>query len=435
MLSRSLVRGTRQLCRGFAGGKEIKFGYDARQKMMEGCNELADAVQVTLGPKGRNVIIEETFGGPKITKDGVTVAKAITFDDKFKNLGAELVKSVANKANDEAGDGTTTATVLARAIFREGCKSIAGGMNPMDLRRGINLAVDKVVEKLKEMSVPVKGKQEIADVAAISANNDKELGNLIAELFAKVGNSGGITVEEGKTLHHEYEFVEGLKFDRGFQSPYFATNNKNNTCELDNPLILISNHKVANIQAILKFLEAAVQNNKPLLIISEEVETEPLTSLILNRLKGNLRICCVKAPGFGDGRKSQMQDIAIITGGQVIDEEIGLNYENAELSVLGSAKKVIITKDDCTLIDGKGEKVNITERIEQLKAHREQSTSDYDKEKLSERINKLSGGVGVIRVGGASEVEMKEIKDRIVDAIQATKCAVDEGIVVGMLHV
>lgn len=431
MLSRSLVRGTRQLCRGFAGGKEIKFGYDARQKMMEGCNELADAVQVTLGPKGRNVIIEETFGGPKITKDGVTVAKAITFEDKFKNLGAELVKSVANKANDEAGDGTTTATVLARAIFREGCKSIAGGMNPMDLRRGINLAVEKVVEQLKNMSTPVKGKQEIADVAAISANNDKELGNLIAELFAKVGNSGGITVEEGKTLHHEYEFVEGLKFDRGFQSPYFATNTKNNTCELDNPLILISNHKVSNIQSILKFLEAAVQNNKPLLIISEEVETEPLTSLILNRLKGNLRICCVKAPGFGDGRKSQMQDIAIITGGQVVDEEIGLNYENAELSILGSAKKVIITKDDCTLIDGKGEKVNITERIEQLKAHREQSTSDYDKEKLSERINKLSGGVGVIRVGGASEVEMKEIKDRIVDAIQATKCAIDEGIVVG----
>lgn len=431
MLSRQVAKTSRVLLRGFSGGKDIKFGYDARTKMMEGCNELADAVQTTLGPKGRNVIIEEMFGSPKITKDGVTVAKSITFEDKFKNLGAELVKSVANKANDEAGDGTTTATVLARAIFKEGCKSIAGGMNPMDLRRGINLAIDKVVERLKEMSTPVKGKQEIADVASISANNDKELGTLIAELFEKVGNSGGITVEEGKTLNHEIEFVEGLKFDRGYQSPYFATNPKNNTCELENPLILISNHKVTNIQSIVKFLETGVQNNRPLLIVSEEVETEPLTALILNRLKGNLRICCVKAPGFGDGRKSQMQDMAIVTGGTVIDEETGLTFENAEADVLGSAKKVIITKDDCTIIDGKGEKANITERVEQLKAHRDQSTSDYDKEKLSERINKLSGGVGVIRVGGASEVEMKEIKDRITDAIQATKCAIDEGIVVG----
>lgn len=375
MLGRILNnKGARSIVsRAFAGGKEIKFGYEARVKMMEGCNELADAVQVTLGPKGRNVIIEEMFGGPKITKDGVTVAKSITFEDKYKNLGAELIKSVANKANDEAGDGTTTATVLARAIFREGCKSIAGGMNPMDLRRGINLAIEKVVEELKAMSTPVKGKSEIADVASISANNDREIGTLISELFEKVGNSGGITVEEGRTLQHEIEFVEGLKFDRGFQSPYFATNPKSNSCEMENPLILISNHKVGNLQSVIKFLEAAVQHNRPLLIISEEVETEPLTALILNRLKGNLRVCCVKAPGFGDGRKSQMQDIAIITGGTVIDEEVGLTYEQAEADVLGSAKKVIVTKDDCTIIDGSGQKANITERVEQLKAMREVS--------------------------------------------------------------
>ena len=375
MLGRILNnKGARSIIsRAFAGGKEIKFGYEARVKMMEGCNELADAVQVTLGPKGRNVIIEEMFGGPKITKDGVTVAKSITFEDKYKNLGAELIKSVANKANDEAGDGTTTATILARAIFREGCKSIAGGMNPMDLRRGINLAIDKVVQELKAMSTPVKGKSEIADVASISANNDREIGTLISELFEKVGNSGGITVEEGRTLQHEIEFVEGLKFDRGYQSPYFATNPKSNSCEMENPLILISNHKVGNLQSVIKFLEAAVQHNRPLLIISEEVETEPLTALILNRLKGNLRVCCVKAPGFGDGRKSQMQDIAIITGGTVIDEEVGLTYEQAEADVLGSAKKVIVTKDDCTIIDGSGQKANITERVEQLKAMREVS--------------------------------------------------------------
>jgi chaperonin GroEL len=372
MLSRILQRSVTKtsLARSFAG-KEIKFGYEARQKMMEGCNELADAVQVTLGPKGRNVIIEEVFGGPKITKDGVTVAKSITFEDKYKNLGAELVKSVANKANDEAGDGTTTATVLARAIFREGCKSIAGGMNPMDLRRGINIAIEKVVEKLKSMSVPVKGKSEISSVATISANNDKEIGTLIAELFEKVGNSGGITVEEGKTVNHEIEFVEGLKFDRGYQSPYFATNPKSNTCELENPIILISNHKVNNIQSILKFLEVAVQQNRPLLIISEEVETEPLTALILNRLKNGLRVCCVKAPGFGDGRKSQMQDIAIITGGTCVDEETGLTYENADAEILGQAKKVIVSKDDCTIIGGSGKSEHIGERVEQLKSLRD----------------------------------------------------------------
>lgn len=373
MLGRTLhTKGARSvLARAFATGKEIKFGYEARVKMMEGCNELADAVQVTLGPKGRNVIIEEMFGGPKITKDGVTVAKSITFEDKYKNLGAELVKSVANKANDEAGDGTTTATVLARAIFREGCKSIAGGMNPMDLRRGINIAIDKVVEELKAMSTPVKGKEEIADVASISANNDREIGKLISELFEKVGRGGGITVEEGRTLQHEIDYVEGLKFDRGFQSPYFATNPKNNSCDMENPLILISNHKVTNLQHILKFLEVAHQHKRPLLIISEEVETEPLTTLILNRLQGNLRVCCVKAPGFGDGRKSQMQDIAIVTGGTVIDEEVGLGYQEAEPDVLGSAKKVIVTKDDCTIIDGSGQKVHISERVEQLKAQRE----------------------------------------------------------------
>ena len=399
--------------------------------MMKGADDLCDAVQVTLGPKGRNVVIDQSFGAPKITKDGVTVAQAISFNEKFENMGAQLLKSVAEKANNEAGDGTTTATILTRAIFKEGCKSVAAGMNPMDLRRGINLAIDHVVENLKTMSKPVGGKESIANVATISANNDKEIGGLIAELFDKVGNTGAITVEEGKTLTHEIEFVEGLKFDRGYQSPYFATNTKNQSCELENPLILLANHKVNNVQAVLKFLEFAMQANKPLLIISEEVESEPLTTLILNRLKGNLRICCVKSPAFGDNRKNQMQDLAVLLNAQVIDNDVGLSFENAETDVLGTAKKVVVTKDDTTVIDGAGNKVDIAARIEQIQANKLSTTSDYDKEKLEERAAKLSGGVGVIKVGGASEVEVKEIKDRINDALQATRCAIDEGYVVG----
>lgn len=348
------------------GAKDIKFGNDARQAMMEGCNELADAVQVTLGPKGRNVVIEQSFGAPKITKDGVTVAQAITFEEKFKNLGAELVKSVATRANDEAGDGTTTATVLTRAIFREGCKSIAAGMNPMDLRRGINLAVEHVVSELKSMSSEVEGTEQIANVASISANNDRELGKLIAELFEKVGPSGAISVEEGRTLKHEIEFVEGLKFDRGYQSPYFVTENKTNTCVLENPLILLANQKVTTVQQILKFLEHSMQSQRPLLIISEEVDSEPLTTLILNRLKGNLRICCVKSPAFGDNRKNQMEDIAVLTNGTVLDKEVGLTYENATEEILGEAKKVIIGKDSTTIIGGKGDSETIKRRVEQI---------------------------------------------------------------------
>jgi len=413
------------------GAKDIKFGSEARALMMDGCDRITDAVQVTLGPKGRNVIIDQTFGSPKITKDGVTVAQSISFSEKFENMGAQLVKSVAEKANNQAGDGTTTASILTRAIFREGCKSVAAGMNPMDLRRGINHAVDHVVKNLKESSKVVNGKDQIANVATISANNDAELGNLIAELFEKVGNTGAITVEEGKTLHHEIEFVEGMKFDRGYQSPYFATNTKNQVCELENPMILLANHKVNNLQAILKHLEFSMQQNRPLLIISEEVESEPLTALILNRLKGNLRICCVKSPAFGDNRKNQMQDIAILTNAQVIDNDVGLTFENAETDVLGGAKRVIVTKDDCTIIDGAGDKELIHKRVDTINGNRDASTSDYDREKLSERSAKLSGGVGVIKVGGATEVEVKEVKDRIDDALQATRCAIDEGIVVG----
>lgn len=360
---RNLTRS--QLSAGFAA-KDIKFGIEAREAMMKGCNLLADAVEVTLGPKGRNVVIEQSFGSPKITKDGVTVAEALTFADRFENLGAELVKSVASRANNEAGDGTTTATVLTRAIYREGCKAIAAGMNPMDLRRGINIAVEHVVSELKKMSTPVLTKDQICNVATISANNDKELGGLISEIFHRTGKTGAITVEEGKTLNHEIEFVEGLKFDRGFQSPYFITNPKNNTAEFENPLILIANQKISNLQSILKFLEHAHQAQRPLLIISEEVESEALTTLIINKLKGGLRICCVKAPAFGDNRSNQMQDLAILTNATVIDSQVGLDLDNAEVDVLGSAKKIIITKEDTTVIDGSGSKENIGKRVEQI---------------------------------------------------------------------
>lgn len=413
------------------GAKEIKFSTDARAQILKGVEQLADAVETTLGPKGRNVVIEQSFGAPKITKDGVTVAQAIEFEDKYLNLGAQLIKQVAEKANTTAGDGTTTATLLTRAIFKEGCKAVAAGMNPMDLRRGINKAVEVVVEELKKMTRIIKSRNEVANVATISANNDKELGNLIADLFDRVGAHGAITVEEGKTLNHEIEFVEGLKFDRGYLSPYFVTNTKNNTCELENPLILFANTKVTGVQAIYKYLEFSIQSGRPLLIVAEDVDSEPLATLILNKLKGALRVCCVKAPAFGNNRKNQMQDMAVLTGAEVIDTEIGMDFANSEPSILGSAKKVIITKDDTIIINGAGEQSSIHKRIDQIRGEMENTTSEYDKEKLQERQAKLSGGVGVIKVGGATEVEVKEVKDRINDALMATRCALDEGIVIG----
>lgn len=415
----------------FFASKEIRFGVECREKMLKGCELLADAVQTTLGPKGRNVVIDQTFGSPKITKDGVTVAKNIEFADRYMNIGASLVKQVASKTNDTAGDGTTTATVLARAIFKEGCKSVAAGMNPMDLRRGINIAVEAVVNDLKKRSKPIKGKESIANVATISANGDKEIGNLIAELMEKVGENGTITVADGRTLHHEIEFVEGMKFDRGYISPYFVTNSKNQKVELDNPLILLSEKKITSIQSIVHLLEHAMKVNRPLLIVTDDVESEALATLVLNKLRGGLKVCAVKAPGFGDNRKATLNDVAILTGGTVISEEIGLTFEKAELSVLGSCKQVIVSKDDTIILDGSGAKEAIEERVSQIKEQLSITTSEYDKEKLQERLAKLKGGVGIIKVGGASEVEVNEIKDRITDALNATKAAVDEGIVVG----
>lgn len=413
------------------GAKDIKFGTDARVRILSGVEKLADAVETTLGPKGRNVVIEQPYGAPKITKDGVTVAQSIDFEDKFENIGAQLIKQVAEKANTVAGDGTTTATLLTRAIFKEGCKAVAAGMNPMDLRRGINLAVDAVVAELKKMSKIITGKTQIHNVATISANNEAEIGQLIADLFEKVGSTGAITVEEGKTLTHEIEVVEGLKFDRGFMSPYFITNTKNNTCEMENPLILIANCKVSTIQSIYKYLEQAATQGRSLLIITEDVDSEPLAALILNRLKGNLRVCCVKAPSFGNNRTHQLSDISVLTGGEMINPEIGMSFETCDATILGSAKKVIIDKDNTIIIDGAGDAEAIAQRVEQIKTEASAQTSDYDKDKLVERSAKLSGGVGVIKVGGATEVEVKEVKDRLNDAIQATRCALEEGIVIG----
>jgi len=415
---------------GFAA-KELAFSVECRNKMLQGCEKLADAVQVTLGPKGRNVVIEQTFGAPKITKDGVTVAKAIEFADKLENIGASLVKSVASKTNDEAGDGTTTATVLARAIFKEGCKSVAAGMNPMDLRRGITLAVEHVVAELKKRSHQVKTKQQIANVATISANGDRNVGELIANLMERVGEHGTITVQDGKTLQHEIEFVEGMKFDRGYISPYFATDNKSMKADLERPYILISEKKISNIQSILHFLEHAMKENRPLIIIAEDVESEALATLVLNKLRGGLKVVAVKAPAFGDNRKAILNDIAILTGGQVISEDIGLTLEKSDASVLGVCKNVIVTKDDTIIMDGAGEKTAIEERVDQIKQALALTTSEYDKEKLQERLAKLKGGVGIIKVGGASEVEVGEIKDRIQDALCATRAAVEEGIVIG----
>jgi len=392
---------------------------------------LADAVQVTLGPRGRNVVLDRTFGVPKITKDGVTVAKDIEFKDRYHNIGATLVKQVASKVNDEAGDGTTTATILARAIYREGCKSVAAGMNPMDLRRGIQAAVDEVVKGLHEQAIPVKGKIEIENVATISANNDKHIGALIGGIFDKLGPHGTITVSEGKALETEVEYVEGLKWDRGYISPYFITDPKTSKCEFDNAAILLVDKKITSVQSILPFLEACMQQQKPMLLVCEDVESEALATLVLNKIRGGLKVAIVKSPGFGDNRRNTMQDIAIATGAQFICEDLGQTVENADLTALGSAKKVIISKDDTILMGGAGSQEEVDERVEAISAGMEQTTSEYDKEKLQERMGRLTGGVAVIKVGGASEVEVGELKDRIQDALCATRAAAEEGVCVG----
>ncbi len=411
--------------------KDVKFGADARERMLRGVDILADAVQVTLGPKGRNVVIDKSFGAPRTTKDGVTVAKEIELSDKFENMGAQMVREVASKTNDAAGDGTTTATVLARAIVREGSKSVAAGMNPMDLKRGVEKAVEAVVSDLKKRSKKVKSNDEIRQVGTISANGDSTVGSMIAEAMAKVGNEGVITVEEAKSLDTELEVVEGMQFDRGYISPYFITNAEKMVAELEEPYILIHEKKLTSLQPMLPILEAIVQAGRPLIIIAEEVEGEALATLVVNKLRGGLKVAAVKAPGFGDRRKAMLEDIAIVTGGQVISEDLGIKLENVKLNMLGTAKKVRITKDDTTIIDGAGKKTDIQSRVAQIKAQVEETTSDYDKEKLQERLAKLAGGVAVIRVGGATEVEVKEKKDRVDDALNATKAAVEEGIIPG----
>jgi chaperonin GroEL len=411
--------------------KDVKFGADAREKMLRGVDILADAVQVTLGPKGRNVVIDKSFGAPRTTKDGVTVAKEVELADKFENMGAQMVREVASKTNDAAGDGTTTATVLARAIVREGAKSVAAGMNPMDLKRGIEKAVEAVVTDLKKRSKKIKSNDEIAQVGTISANGDSGVGKMIAEAMAKVGNEGVITVEEAKSLDTELEVVEGMQFDRGYISPYFVTNAEKMVAELEEPYILIHEKKLGSLKDLLPVLEAIVQSGRPLLIIAEEVEGEALATLVVNKLRGGLKVAAVKAPGFGDRRKAMLEDIAIVTSGQVISEDLGIKLENVKLNMLGTAKKVRITKDDTTIIDGAGGKKEIQARVAQIKQQIEETTSDYDKEKLQERLAKLAGGVAVIRVGGATEVEVKEKKDRVDDALNATKAAVEEGIVPG----
>jgi chaperonin GroEL len=411
--------------------KDVKFGADAREKMLRGVDILADAVQVTLGPKGRNVVIDKSFGAPRSTKDGVTVAKEIELADKFENMGAQMVREVASKTNDIAGDGTTTATVLARAIVREGAKSVAAGMNPMDLKRGIEKAVEAVVADLKKRSKKVKSNDEIGQVGTISANGDKEVGDMIAQAMAKVGNEGVITVEEAKSLATELDVVEGMQFDRGYISPYFITNPDKMIAELNDALILIHEKKLTSLQPMLPVLEAVVQSGRPLLIIAEEIEGEALATLVVNKLRGGLKVAAVKAPGFGDRRKAMLEDIAVVTGGQVISEDLGIKLENVKLDMLGKAKAVKIDKDNTTIVDGAGKKNDIQARVGQIKTQIEETTSDYDKEKLQERLAKLAGGVAVIRVGGATEVEVKERKDRVDDALNATKAAVEEGIIPG----
>jgi chaperonin GroEL len=411
--------------------KDVYFASDARDRMLRGVNTLANAVKVTLGPKGRNVVIEKSFGAPRSTKDGVTVAKEIELTDKFENLGAQLIREVASKTNDKAGDGTTTATVLAQAIVVEGLKYVASGMNPMDLKRGVDKAVVKVVEEIKKSSKKVTTNAEIAQVGAISANGDKEVGDMIARAMEKVGNEGVITVEEAKSLETELDVVEGMQFDRGYLSPYFITNADKMEAVLEDPLILLFEKKLSSLQALLPVLEAVVQSSRPLLIVAEDIEGEALATLVVNKLRGGLRVAAVKAPGFGDRRKAMLEDIATLTGGQVISEDLGIKLENVTLDMLGKAKKVTITKDDTTIVDGTGAKEDIDARISQIKRQIEDTTSDYDKEKLQERLAKLAGGVAVVRVGGSTEVEVKEKKDRVDDALNATRAAVEEGIVPG----
>jgi chaperonin GroEL len=411
--------------------KDVKFSAEARERMLRGVDTLANAVKVTLGPKGRNVVIEKSFGAPRITKDGVTVAKEIELEDKFENMGAQMVREVASKTNDLAGDGTTTATVLAQAIVKEGAKAVAAGMNPMDLKRGIDLAVDAIVTDLKSHAKKVTANDEIAQVGTISANGDTEIGRFLAEAMQKVGNEGVITVEEAKSLHTELEVVEGMQFDRGYVSPYFVTNAEKMRVELEDPYVLIHEKKLSGLQAMLPLLEQVVQSGKPLLIIAEEVEGEALATLVVNRLRGGLKVAAVKAPGFGDRRKAMLEDIAVLTGGTVISEDLGIKLENVTVKMLGRAKKVVIDKENTTIVDGAGARKDIEARSQQIRAQIEETTSDYDREKLQERLAKLAGGVAVIRVGGATEVEVKERKDRVDDALHATRAAVEEGILPG----
>ena len=411
--------------------KDIKFGTDARSKMLKGVETLAKTVKVTLGPKGRNVMLDKSYGAPKLTKDGVSVAKEVVLADKFENMGAQLIKEVAQKTADKAGDGTTTATVLAEAIIREGCKAVAAGMNPMDVKRGIDLAVAAVVEDVKSRSKAVQSSGEIAQVGTISANGDTTIGEYLAKAMEKVGNEGVITVEDAKGLETELDVVEGMQFDRGYLSPYFVTNPEKMNCEYDNPYILLYDKKISNLQPMISILEAIVQSGRALIIVAEDIEGEALATLVVNRIRGGLKVCAVKAPGFGDRRKAMLQDMAILTGGQVISDELGMKIENVTLDMLGTAKRVEITKDDTTIIDGAGDKEAIAGRTAQIRQEISQTTSDYDREKLQERLGKLSGGVAVIKVGGASEVEVKEKKDRIDDALHATRAAVKEGIVAG----
>ncbi|WP_299646931.1 chaperonin GroEL [uncultured Jannaschia sp.] len=411
--------------------KDVKFDTDARNRMLKGVNILADAVKVTLGPKGRNVVLDKSFGAPRITKDGVSVAKEIELEDKFENMGAQMVKEVASRTNDEAGDGTTTATVLAQAIVKEGMKAVAAGMNPMDLKRGIDMATSKVVEAIRAAARDVTDSDEVAQVGTISANGETEIGRQIADAMQKVGNEGVITVEENKGLETETDVVEGMQFDRGYLSPYFVTNPEKMTADLEDCMILLHEKKLSSLQPMVPLLESVIQSQKPLLIISEDVEGEALATLVVNKLRGGLKISAVKAPGFGDRRKAMLQDIAILTGGQVISEDLGMKLENVTMDMLGSAKRVSITKDTTTIVDGAGEKAEIEARVSQIRQQIEETTSDYDREKLQERVAKLAGGVAVIRVGGMTETEVKERKDRVDDALNATRAAVQEGVVVG----
>src|SRR5690242_11602033 len=411
--------------------KDVRFHSDARDRMLRGVDILANAVKVTLGPKGRNVVLDKSFGAPRITKDGVTVAKEIELADKFENMGAQMVREVASKTSDQAGDGTTTATLLAQAIVREGAKAVAAGMNPMDLKRGVDLAVAAVVEDIKKRSKKISTNEEIAQVGTISANGEREIGEMIAQAMQKVGNEGVITVEEAKSLDTELDVVEGMQFDRGYLSPYFVTNAEKMIAELENPYLLIHEKKLSGLQAMLPVLESVVQSSRPLLIVAEDVEGEALATLVVNKLRGGLKVAAVKAPGFGDRRKAMLEDIAILTGGQVISEDLGIKLENVSLDMLGQAKRVRVEKEKTTIVSGSGKKAEIEARVHQIKAQVEETTSDYDREKLQERLAKLAGGVAVIRVGGATEIEVKEKKDRVEDAMHATKSAVEEGVVAG----